>query len=169
MVLPIFTCSSWNTAGWIIMIITMHQNLNSKLTVGLKSKYKSNHGTWTANYGYTLLYPTSGVPVTLSSFLLLLKWCWIRCCHWICPTMSTFPMLHSIFHLPLKSLKAIYFVDDGKPKLRGMFLILDFLPSSPILSFPLSLLHLWQGIGGDISLKRLGEAKLVIIGLFNHF
>mgnify|MGYP001793024635 CR=1 FL=1 len=169
MVLPIFTCSSWNTAGWIIMIITMHQNLNSKLTVGLKSKYKSNHGTWTANYGYTLLYPTSRVPVTLSSFLLLLKWCWIRCCHWICPTMSTFPMLHSIFHLPLKSLKAIYFVDDGKPKLRGMFLILDFLPSSPILSFPLSLLHLWQGIGGDISLKRLGEAKLVIIGLFNHF
>ena len=69
--------------------------------------------------------------------------------------MSTFPMLYSIFHRPLKSLKAIYFVDDGKPKIRGMFLILDFLPSSAILSLPLSLLNLWQGIGGDISLKRL--------------
>ena len=79
-----------------------------------------------------------------------------------------YALMH-FFHPPLKSLKAFYFVDDGKPIIRGMFLILDFLPSSAILSLPLSLLNLWQGICGDISLKRLGEAKLVVIGLFNHF
>ena len=83
--------------------------------------------------------------------------------------MSTFPMLYSIFHLRLKSLKAIYFVGDGKPKKRGMFLILDYLPSSPTISFPLSMLNSRQEIGDDISLKRLGEAKLMVIGLFNHF
>ena len=82
--------------------------------------------------------------------------------------MSTFPMLYSIFHLPLKSVKAIYFVVYGKPKKRGMFLILDFLPSSPTISFPLSMLNSRQEIGDDISLRRLGEAKLMVIGLFNR-
>ena len=79
-----------------------------------------------------------------------------------------YALLH-FSHLPLKSLKAIYFAGDGKPIKLWKFLILHFLPSSPTISYSLSMLNSRQEIGDDISLKRLGEAKLMVIGLFNHF